>query len=103
MQLLDPDKTLEIPPEIAVCPYCGTKLTANFTGWTQNDDGSWSADSMDLVCETGPDIDSEDWDFWFESHSDLPYVYLLPVEERIKAWLNERYRFDLPNEGVAHS
>lgn len=101
MIILDPDKPLAIPPEVAVCPYCDTKLTAQFDGWVQEDDGTWIADSMMLECETEPDVYDDAYDDWLVTHTDMPYVYMLPVEERIKEWVNEHYRFDLDH--VANS
>ena len=97
MVTLNTDALLNIPPEIAVCPYCGTKLTAQFDGWNQEADGSWTVDSMSLDCESEPDdIESEEWEYFDSTHYEMPYVYLLPVYERVKAWVNAHYRFALP-------
>jgi len=89
--LLDPDVPFEIPADIAVCPYCSKRLTAQFTGWEEEQDGTWTATDIDLDCESEPDIDDDEWWPWFEGHSVMPYVYMLPVHNRVKAWLAENY------------
>ena len=38
---------------------------------------------------------SRKWNDWMDQHSDMPYVNQLPVDERVKKWINERYRFDV--------
>lgn len=94
-KIIKTDEAIEVPPDVAVCPYCDTKLTASFTGWSEADDGSgWIADEVTLDCETEPDMDSDEWEDWWASHSDMPYVYLLPVCEKVKTWVNAHYRFD---------
>jgi len=45
--------------------------------------------------KTEPDIVSDDWDDWWETHNEMPYVYQLPVDEKIKSWMYKRFRFDL--------
>ena len=52
---------------------------------------------MSLDCESEPDdIESEEWEYFDATHYEMPYVYLLPVYERVKAWINYNYRFALP-------
>jgi hypothetical protein len=95
-ELVSSDLIINIPPEVAICPYCDTKLTAQFTGWTEADDGSgWMADEVDWDCESEPDFDSEEYDDWLDQHTEMPYVYRLPICQKIEKWVNERYRFDL--------
>ena len=78
-----------------LCPYCGGDLTYHCEGWEQDDDGTWLADCMQSECSTEPDMDSEEWEDWMSQHSDMPYVNQLPVDERVKDWINKRYRFIL--------
>jgi len=87
--------TLKIPPEIAVCPYCKTQLTVSFDSWTQADDGRWLSDMVsDVHCETEVDPDRRsDWNEWWESHSYMPYVHMLPVQIKITNWVNDNYIF----------
>lgn len=84
-----------IESTLAVCPYCGGKLFATVSAWTQATDGYWDADGVDLDCESEPDIDAADWEFWLESHSDMPYVHMLPLCVKVTKWINQNYRFSL--------
>jgi len=99
LEILDPDKTIEIPVDVAVCPYCKTKLVISPDGWVEEDDG-FVCDSFTSWCETEPEIDasSEEWDKFLHSHDIMPYVYQLPVDQKIEAWLKSHYRFNLPNK-----
>lgn len=78
-----------------LCPYCGGDLTYRCDGWVEDDNGQWMVDSMTSECSTEPDIESDEWEDWFSNHSDMPYVYQLPVDMRVQDWINERYRFAL--------
>lgn len=95
MELLKTDAVLPVPPEVGKCPYCGGKVFVQFDQWSENDDLTWSASDLAVTCETEPDIDSDEFEEWLESHSEMPYVYMLPLEMRLMKWINERYRFDL--------
>jgi hypothetical protein len=97
-EILDPDKTIDIPAEVAVCPYCKTKITISPDGWVEEEDG-FVCDSFTSWCETEPEIDasSDEWDKFLYSHGIMPYVYQLPVDQKIEAWLKSRYRFNLSN------
>lgn len=83
--LLPTDVELDIPESVAVCPYCQRRLVATFTAWTQDDDGAWKADEIDLDCENGTN----------EDHCYMPYVYQMPVDEKCLKWVNENYSFDI--------
>jgi hypothetical protein len=90
---------IEIPREIAVCPYCDGTLTVYFEGWEQNKDGSWSVDMIHTDCDSEPqDMKSIEWEGWLQQHSDMPYVYQLPVDERIKTWINRRFMFSFEDQ-----
>lgn len=92
-ELRDSSEPIAIPPEVAICPYCKTKLTVHITGGVMEDDGTWSVDCIQIDCESEPDIDSPEWQDWIVEHTDMPYVYMLPVDVKIQRWINERYRF----------
>lgn len=96
-KLLDCRAVLEVPETVGKCPYCDTKLTVQFTAWTQDaTDETWYADSgLEVDCETEPDIESDEFDEWLRQHTYMPYVFMLPVHKAIKAWLYENYRFKL--------
>jgi len=93
--LLKSDAELPIPPEVAVCPYCDTQLTATFTGWEEEEDGSWTCSEVDLSCETEPDLDNDGFEDWLRGHTEMPYVYMLPVKLTVTKWVNAHYRFNL--------
>lgn len=89
---------IEIPCSVAVCPYCGTKLTIEADGWTEDEANPdyWIADMPSNVwCETEPDIEDETWEEWFSSHSEMPYIYMLPAQSKIEEWLKQNYRWKL--------
>jgi hypothetical protein len=98
-EVLDPDKTIDIPTDVAVCPYCKTKLVISPDGWVEEKDG-FVCDSFTSWCENEPEIDadSDEWEEFLQSHGDMPYVYQLPVDRKIEAWLKSHYRFNLPNK-----
>lgn len=71
------------------CPYCGGDVEARETGWTHEDDGTETVDSIDADCQTMPrDTDSEEWEEWMEIHSDMPYVHWMPFENRMIRAIN---------------
>jgi hypothetical protein len=96
--LIGAESILQVPRTVAVCPYCDGQLTVYFDGFDQQDDGTWAAASLNVECETEPAVESKNWDDWFASHSDMPYVYQLPVDEEIKAWINKNFIFEIENE-----
>lgn len=89
------DTTFYVPPDFARCPYCEGRLYACFRGWVLEDDGTWIGDEVELECENEPDMETEEaaWDWWLETHSEMPYVYWLPVCQKVKRWVNSQYRF----------
>lgn len=81
-----------------ICPYCTRDLTYTCTGWEQDDNELWMADSFDCECSNTPsDMESDEWEEWLQQHSDMPYARQLPVDNRVKEFINNRYRFDLKN------
>jgi len=95
MKILEEDTYLEVPEEIAVCPICKAKLFVYCEHWEEHPDGAWIAASINMECETEPDIDSEDWNDWFSGHYSMPYVDWLPVEQKLLVWINKNYRWHL--------
>lgn len=100
MQVISKDATIDIPPSVAVCPYCGGKLVAQCEHWSQTDDGSWLAVHLELDCESEPELDDNDdaslerFDEWLAEHTYMPYVHMLPVETKVTAWVNKNYRWN---------
>lgn len=78
-----------------LCPYCQGDLTYRCNGWEEDDKGRWVADSFDVECLTEPSIRSKKWQDWMNNHSEMPYVYQLPVDEKVKNLINKHCRFDL--------
>lgn len=70
-----------------LCPYCKGNLTYRCNGW-------------DIECSTKPDMESDDWEDWIHQHSEMPYVYQLPVDEKVKDFINKKYRFDLMSADI---
>lgn len=97
-RIVTSNSRIDVPCSVAVCPYCDTKLNIGVDGWTEDEanPGYWIADMpSDVCCETEPDLDDEDWEDWFSSHSEMPYVYMLPVQSKIERWLKLNYRWVL--------
>jgi len=110
MITVESNALINVPSTIAICPYCNGKLSLTCHAWVQEDDRTWSADEIDMDCDTEPDnYRSPEYRIWLSIHTNMPYVYWMPVEERVKGWLNDNYRFDLSgdsllkqwNEGIA--
>ncbi|MBX2927023.1 MAG: hypothetical protein KF852_04245 [Saprospiraceae bacterium] len=79
-----------------LCPYCKGNLTYRPYGWETDDNGLWMAVSFDVDCSTEPDMEEEEeWDYWFQNHSEMPYVIQMPVDEGVKKYINRKYRFNL--------
>lgn len=73
---------VDIPPEVALCAYCKGKLSAHVNAWEEADEGEvWDVTEVELECEN-EDIDDPD------DHTFMPYVYWLPVEIKVLAWMN---------------
>ena len=94
-ELLPTNTMLDVPVDVAVCPYCGAALYIQFEQWGQQEDGSWVAENVHGSCVTEPDILSDEWQQWFNCHCIMPYVYQLPVDQRIEKWVSEHSRFDI--------
>lgn len=94
--LIGPNSVIEIPASVALCPYCDGILSASFTAWEEDDNGDVKAIEMDLDCQTQPPLESGDWEDWTRQHSQMPYVYMLPVHDRVLKWINKRFRFEMP-------
>lgn len=94
MQIVPTDHTFDIPPEVAICPYCDARLTAHCEAWTETDEESiWEAEQVSVDCDTQPDLDSDEWDEWADIHTDMPYVYWLPVSTKVEQWIDKNFRF----------
>ena len=93
--VIKPDATLQVPPEVQLCPYCGERLEVQFSGWCMDDEGFWITDCLELECKAMPDVSEEEWEAEMERHSQYPYIYWLPADQVVTAWVNANYRFDM--------
>lgn len=83
---------LNVPASVGRCPYCDSSLViASVDGTSQGDDGSWYVDHMTVDCLAEPRVNSPAWRTWFDAHSMLPYVHMLPVELKVLDWVNQNY------------
>ena len=84
------------------CPYCGDRVVATATAFHKAPDG-WKCDEVDANCESEPDIDSPEWEDWFDGHSRDVYEILEPHSRRLVNRINREYRFalDRPNPKVS--
>lgn len=81
---------VEVPARVAVCPYCDARLSAQATAWEQLRSGRWVPEEIMTFCASEPPIDSDEWEKWWDIHRVMPYVYQLPVDEKILAWMQRR-------------
>ena len=93
--LIKTNSVLDVPATVQICPYCGGELYVQFSCWTQDYDGTWKADGVELECNTEPGVESDDWADWHARHSQMPYVYWLPATVTVERWVNANYRFDI--------
>ena len=98
-EIIDCAIVLDVPPEVATCPYCGARMTVSFSAWIEEDDMLFAASEIVADCveqpEIGPGTPLDEWHEWEKAHSDMPYVYWLPISMKILAWVNSHYRFDV--------
>lgn len=105
-QTIATGKTIQIPADVAVCPYCGAALVAQPTAWSERADKTWRVDESGIECTAEPELPNstkgrrnrlalEKWDEWFANHRAMPYVYWIPVDRKVTAWLNANFDFDL--------
>ena len=94
-QLVVTSTIISVPREVASCPYCDANLAVQAVEWTQRKDGTWKATGIEPECANEPDIDTEEWEEWWAIHSEMPYVYQLPVDIKIEKWLSKNYDWDL--------
>jgi len=91
-----------VPTEIAKCGYCHAQVyITEIDEMSEDENGDWIVENVKIECtnepepregETDDDYENRLTEWWI-SHSDMPYVNILPVEETVKEWLNENYRF----------
>jgi hypothetical protein len=90
---VDMYETFDVPKSVAVCPYCQAALTAKAWEWEEESEGVWTAMSIEVDCDDEPDMDSDEFNGWVQTHLQSPYDYWLPMLEDVEQWINEHFRF----------
>lgn len=87
---------IDIPASVATCPYCGGKLHAWLESWTEDENSedlcTISDEGCHLDCQK---IDEVEIDEYIDTHTYMPYVYWLPVENVVSKWIAKHYRWRL--------
>lgn len=96
--LLNKNDIIRVPVEISKCVSCGAPLYLSGDGWTLGDHSEWICDSFNMICGSEPktDDDREAWDIYNDIHAlhfKMPYIYWLPIQEKIRAWMDRSIIF----------
>ena len=103
MKIVASDFIPKVPPQVATCPICGAEVVIDeIYEWYVDESMTHNGrplleageTGIGVNCITEPDIDSDEWEGWFNHHWSMPYVDWLPVEHRVREWLNANYRFE---------
>lgn len=95
------DEWVQVPLDVDECPYCGFMLDAQPKRVVnvENEWGTYSRiESIKLRCRTVLDKDLSEH---LETHSHQPYTKWLPVEEKIREWMQETYQVPPDRHTVA--
>lgn len=100
-----------VPTDQTKCPYCDKRLFIQSLPSLVLDEeqDEWLVETIELECEAQPDdFDSDEFEALSEAfnaeHSNMPYVYWLPAEEKVIKWLNLPEQKELrKNLGVPQS
>lgn len=88
MQVIASDQTIDYPAEL--CPYCGHKtLYLEFDEW--DEDGVPTELGVHVHCTNEDESDPY-------VHSNMPYVYWLPVQVRAHKWCLDEIRIVLSDD-----
>ena len=100
MKTVATNTNIKIPLDVAICPICGADVYVDIDEWEQNEDGTWKVSDCGVHCNctTEPAIATDEWEEWFYGHWSMPYVDWLPVDEKVRVWLIQNYRFDIKDE-----
>lgn len=77
----------------AKCPICGAAVIVEEIDEWETETGRVTDCGFHINCETGPDIDSDEWDDWHRWHWSMPYVDWLPLEVRLLEEFNQKFRY----------
>lgn len=97
---LDDFRGLEVPKNIQDCPYCGDPLwISSIDEWSEGEDGNGpiQVEHIMLDCKSESSMCLKKWEEWNHWHSQMPYVYWMPAEEKVIDWLNQNFDFAQSN------
>jgi hypothetical protein len=81
-----PSNTLDVPADVALCPYCASPLYLEVDEW---DEDNTPTETGSHVWCTNANTDEE-----VERHTYMPYVYWLPVDRRVYRMFASRCRVE---------
>ena len=94
VRVLFPEEKMPFKLMQDICPICGSEIVLSEVGGLELDDnGEWIATEITLECTSEPDIDSDGWNDWLNSHYQTPYIDWLPLEQKILKVVRTRYYF----------
>jgi hypothetical protein len=108
-----PSNTLDVPADVALCPYCASPLYLEVDEWDaetrQPTEGgahihcAAEAEAEDLACREGPaSAAARQWCEMGRWHEQMPYVYWLPAQIRVYRLFAQHCRvLDAPNGETA--
>lgn len=77
------------------CPYCNGDMIYQGSNFSKEDDGTWIVDEINGSCSNEPNSNSPDWTEFISTHSDMPYVYQLPVDIECLQIIQQKYRVNI--------
>lgn len=95
MKIIGMGDNIEVPLSVATCPICGAQVVIEFDEWEEAEEETFTASEAGIHpnCATEPDIESNDWQEWFNCHWRTPYIDWLPVEAKLFLWVRTNFRF----------
>lgn len=70
------------------CPICGKQVFAMCQSW--NPDTS-EPHTIEIECESEPDVIKKGWKAWYREHYRMPYVDWLPYQQRALAFVKTEF------------
>lgn len=95
MKIIGMGDSISVPESVSKCPICGAQIVIEFDEWEEVEASLYTASESGIHpnCITEPDIDSGDWQEWFNNHWRTPYIDWLHVEAKLLSWVNNNFRF----------
>lgn len=78
------------------CPICSSNIKITANAWEYCEKTKlWMATEIEVNCTKEPDLESDEWEEWFNWHYSMPYVDWLPLEIRLLKSIQKKYRYKL--------